>query len=216
MLARSMTDLLPRTPSKTCSSILTRMTNVPRVRTVPAGRAERIVKVQKEAIRQQREKSQRMLFIALPPSVFSCSLPPSSPVICSPFSSVVSSSSSVTCSFEVVSVPWMTAAFQGAGEARLNELPPFVDATATLSVHCLATFATIPSSRVAWKHLPTTVLSPVPSTEPTRVFSTSTKSTCFALRSNSAAHGHAGPCLPHLRSVGAFLRCPDQDRACAV
>jgi Lon-like ATP-dependent protease len=37
---------------------------VPRVRTVPSGRAERIVKVQKEAIRQQREKSQKMLFIA--------------------------------------------------------------------------------------------------------------------------------------------------------
>jgi len=38
--------------------------NVPRVRTVPSGRADRIVKVQKEAIRQQREKSQKMLFIA--------------------------------------------------------------------------------------------------------------------------------------------------------
>ena len=65
MLARSMTDLLPR---DALEDVLVYPNeddeNVPRVRTVPAGRAERIVKVQKEAIRQQREKSQKMLFIA--------------------------------------------------------------------------------------------------------------------------------------------------------
>ena len=62
MLARSMTDLLPR---DALEDVLVYPNeddeNVPRVRTVPAGRAERIVKVQKEAVRQQREKSQRML-----------------------------------------------------------------------------------------------------------------------------------------------------------
>ena len=65
MLARSMTDLLPK---DALEDVLVYPNeddeNVPRVRTVPAGRAERIVKVQKEAVRQQREKSQRMLFIA--------------------------------------------------------------------------------------------------------------------------------------------------------
>jgi Lon-like ATP-dependent protease len=65
MLAKSMTDLLPK---DALEDVLVYPNeddeNVPRVRTVPAGRAERIVKVQKEAIRQQREKSQRMLFIA--------------------------------------------------------------------------------------------------------------------------------------------------------
>ena len=65
MLARSMTDLLPR---DALEDVLVYPNeddeNVPRVRTVPSGRAERIVKVQKEAIRQQREKSQKMLFIA--------------------------------------------------------------------------------------------------------------------------------------------------------
>ena len=65
MLAKSMTDLLPK---EALEDVLVYPNeddeNVPRVRTVPAGRADRIVKVQKEAIRQQREKSQRMLFIA--------------------------------------------------------------------------------------------------------------------------------------------------------
>ena len=65
MLARSMTDLLPK---DALEDVLVYPNeddeNVPRVRTVPSGRAERIVKVQKEAIRQQREKSQKMLFIA--------------------------------------------------------------------------------------------------------------------------------------------------------
>ena len=65
MLARSMTDLLPR---DALEDVLVYPNeedeNVPRVRTVPSGRADRIVKVQKEAIRQQREKSQKMLFIA--------------------------------------------------------------------------------------------------------------------------------------------------------
>jgi Lon-like ATP-dependent protease len=60
-----MTDLLPR---DALEDVLVYPNeddeNVPRVRTVPSGRAERIVKVQKEAIRQQREKSQKMLFIA--------------------------------------------------------------------------------------------------------------------------------------------------------
>ena len=65
MLARSMTDLLPRDAME---DVLVYPNeddeNEPRVRTVPAGRGDRIVKIQKEAIRIQREKSQKVLLIA--------------------------------------------------------------------------------------------------------------------------------------------------------
>ena len=65
MLARSMTDLLPR---DVLEDVLVYPNeddeNEPRVRCVPASRGDRIVKMQKEAIRQQRERSQKMLLIA--------------------------------------------------------------------------------------------------------------------------------------------------------
>jgi len=65
MLARSMTDLLPRDAME---DVLVYPNegdeNEPRVRTVPAGRGDRIVKIQKEAIRIQREKSQKVLLVA--------------------------------------------------------------------------------------------------------------------------------------------------------
>ena len=64
MLARSMTELLPK---DTLADVLCYPNeddeNEPRVRTVPAGRGDRIVKAQKEAIRIQKEKSQKMLMI---------------------------------------------------------------------------------------------------------------------------------------------------------
>ena len=64
MLARSMTELLPQDKLE---DILCYPNdddeNEPRVRTVPAGRGDRIVKSQKEVIRIQREKSQKMLMI---------------------------------------------------------------------------------------------------------------------------------------------------------
>ena len=64
MLARSMTELLPQDKLE---DILCYPNdddeNEPRVRTVPAGRGDRIVKSQKEAVRIQREKSQKMLMI---------------------------------------------------------------------------------------------------------------------------------------------------------
>ena len=64
MLARSMTELIPQDKLE---DILCYPNaddeNEPRVRTVPAGRGDRIVKSQKEAIRIQKEKSQKMLMI---------------------------------------------------------------------------------------------------------------------------------------------------------
>jgi len=65
MLARSMTDLLP---ADSLEDILIYPNeedeNEPRVRSVPAGRGDRIIKVQKEAIRQQKAKSQKVLLLA--------------------------------------------------------------------------------------------------------------------------------------------------------
>jgi len=65
MLARSMTNLLPR---DALEDVLVYPNeddeNEPRVRCVPASRGERIVKMQKEAVKQQRERSQKMLLIA--------------------------------------------------------------------------------------------------------------------------------------------------------
>ena len=65
MLARSMTDLLPQ---DALEDVLVYPNeddeNEPRVRSVPAGRGDRIVKLQKESMRTQRERSQKMLLIA--------------------------------------------------------------------------------------------------------------------------------------------------------
>lgn len=65
MLARSMTDLLPK---DSLEDLLVYPNeddeNEPRVRSVPAGRGDRIVKLQKESLRTQRERSQKMLLIA--------------------------------------------------------------------------------------------------------------------------------------------------------
>ena len=65
MLARSMTDLLPK---DALEDVLVYPNeddeNEPRVRSVPAGRGDRIVKLQKESTRTQRERSQKMLLIA--------------------------------------------------------------------------------------------------------------------------------------------------------
>ena len=66
MLARSMTGLLPSDELEdTLCYPNDDDDNEPRVRTVPAGRGDRIVKTQREQIRIQREKHQRTLLIAV-------------------------------------------------------------------------------------------------------------------------------------------------------
>jgi Lon-like ATP-dependent protease len=66
MLARSMTELLPSDELEdTLCYPNDDDDNEPRVRTVPAGRGDRIVKTQREQIRIQREKHQRTLLIAV-------------------------------------------------------------------------------------------------------------------------------------------------------
>ena len=135
MLARSMTDLLPR---DALEDVLVYPNeddeNVPRVRTVPAGRAERIVKVQKEAIRQQREKSQRMLFIAFAAIGFLLLI------------AALQTGDLFTLLFGgfllVFGYMFIRSRLGAVDNSRIpkvlvkhdsSELPPFVDATATLS-----------------------------------------------------------------------------------
>ena len=135
MLARSMTDLLPK---EDLEDVLVYPNeddeNVPRVRTVPAGRAERIVKVQKQAIREQKEKSQRMLFIAFAAIGFLI------------FIAAIQSGDLFTLLFGgfllVFGYMFIRSRLGAADDSRipkvlvkhdLNELPPFIDATATLS-----------------------------------------------------------------------------------
>ncbi len=67
MLARSMTEFLPK---EQMEDILvyrnTEDENEPKVRTVPAGRGDRIIKERKAAIRQQRERTNKtLLFIVI-------------------------------------------------------------------------------------------------------------------------------------------------------
>lgn len=63
MLARAMTELLPNDPLEDILCYRNEDDeNEPRVRTVPAGRGDRIVKAQREQLRQMREKTNRTLF----------------------------------------------------------------------------------------------------------------------------------------------------------
>jgi len=135
MLARSMTDLLPR---DVLEDVLVYPNeddeNEPRVRCVPASRGERIVKMQKEAIKQQRERSQKMLLIAFAAIGFLLVI------------ATLQSGDIITLLFGgfllMFGYMFIRGRLGASDEGRIpkvlvkhdpNELPPFVDATATLS-----------------------------------------------------------------------------------
>ena len=135
MLARSMTDLLPR---DVLEDVLVYPNeddeNEPRVRCVPAARGDRIVKMQKEAIRQQRERSQKMLLIAFAAIGFLLII------------ATLQSGDIITLLFGgfllMFGYMFIRGRLGASDESRIpkvlvkhdpNELPPFVDATATLS-----------------------------------------------------------------------------------
>jgi Lon-like ATP-dependent protease len=66
MLARAITELLPQGQLEDTMTYPNEDDdNEPKVRTVPAGRADRIVRTQREMARAQREKSQRTLLIGV-------------------------------------------------------------------------------------------------------------------------------------------------------
>ena len=135
MLERSMTELLPK---DTLADVLCYPNeddeNEPRVRTVPAGRGDRIVKAQKEAIRIQKEKSQKMLMIGFVAIAFLLAVV------------ALQSGDILTLLFGMLLLMFgymfLRSRMGGADEARIpkvlvkhdtSDLPPFVDATATLS-----------------------------------------------------------------------------------
>jgi Lon-like ATP-dependent protease len=135
MLARSMTELLPK---DTLADVLCYPNeedeNEPRVRTVPAGRGDRIVKAQKEAIKIQKEKSQKMLMIGFVAIAFLLAVV------------ALQSGDILTLLFGMLLLMFgymfLRSRMGGADEARIpkvlvkhdtSDLPPFVDATATLS-----------------------------------------------------------------------------------
>ena len=135
MLARSMTDLLPR---DVLEDILIYPNeddeNEPRVRCVPASRGERIVKMQKEAIKQQRDRSQKMLLIAFAAIGFLLVI------------ATLQSGDIITLLFGgfllMFGYMFIRGRLGASDESRIpkvlvkhdpKELPPFVDATATLS-----------------------------------------------------------------------------------
>lgn len=135
MLAKSMTELLPR---DVLEDVLIYPNeedeNEPRVRCVPASRGERIVKLQREAIRQQRERSQKMLLIAFAAIGFLLVI------------ATLQTGDIITLLFGgfllMFGYMFIRGRLGASDESRIpkllvkhdaNEMPPFVDATATLS-----------------------------------------------------------------------------------
>ena len=146
MLARSMTELLPQDKLE---DILCYPNdddeNEPRVRTVPAGRGDRIVKSQKEAVRIQREKSQKMLMIGFVAIAFLLAVV------------AIQSGDILTLLFGMLLLMFgymfLRSRMGGADEARIPKVlvkhqgqdpPPFVDATGTLSGSLLGRCKTRP------------------------------------------------------------------------
>ena len=135
MLARSMTDLLPK---DALEDLLVYPNeddeNEPRVRSVPAGRGDRIVKLQKESMRTQRERSQKMLLIAFAAVGFLILI------------ATLQSGDIITLLFGgfllMFGYMFIRGRLSSGDESRIpkvlvkhesSELPPFVEATATLS-----------------------------------------------------------------------------------
>lgn len=135
MLARSMTELLPL---ENLEDILCYPNdddeNEPRVRTVPAGRGDRIVRSQREAIRIQKEKNQKMLLIGFVAIAFLLAVV------------ALQSGDILTLLFGMLLLMFgymfLRSRMGGADEGRIPKVlvkhdssdpPPFIDATGTLS-----------------------------------------------------------------------------------
>jgi ATP-dependent Lon protease len=135
MLARSITELLPMDKLEDVLCYPNEDDeNEPRVRTVPAGRGDRIVKAQKEAIRIQKEKNQKMLMIGFVAIAFLLAIV------------AIQSGDILTLLFGMLLLMFgymfLRSRMGGADEGRIPKVlvkresgdkPPFVDATGTLS-----------------------------------------------------------------------------------
>ena len=135
MLARSMTDLLA---NDALEDILCYPNeddeNEPRIRTVPAGRGDRIVKAQREAIKIQKEKNQKMLMIGFIAIAFLLAIV------------AIQSGDILTLLFGMLLLMFgymfLRSRMGGADEGRIPKVlvkrdssdpPSFIDATGTLS-----------------------------------------------------------------------------------
>ncbi|MCH1423367.1 MAG: ATP-dependent protease LonB [Candidatus Poseidoniaceae archaeon] len=135
MLARSMTDLLPKDALEDMLVYPNEDDeNEPRVRSVPAGRGDRIVKLQKESMRTQRERTQKMLLIAFGAVGFLLVI------------ATIQSGDILTLLFGgfllMFGYMFIRGRLGSSDESRIPKvlvkhdskaMPPFVDATATLS-----------------------------------------------------------------------------------
>ncbi|HIF46368.1 MAG TPA: ATP-dependent protease LonB [Candidatus Poseidoniales archaeon] len=135
MLARSITELLPMDKLEDVLCYPNEDDeNEPRVRTVPAGRGDRIVKAQKEAIRIQKEKNQKMLMIGFVAIAFLLAIV------------AIQSGDILTLLFGMLLLMFgymfLRSRMGGADEGRIpkvlvkresSDKPPFIDATGTLS-----------------------------------------------------------------------------------
>jgi len=135
MLARSMTEMLPQDRLEDVLCYPNEDDeNEPRVRTVPSGRGDRIVKLQRETIRIHKEKNQRMLLIAFGAIAFLLA------VVTIPSGNV----------FELIfgmlllmfAYMFIRSRLGSSDESRIPKVivkhtpedpPPFIDATATLA-----------------------------------------------------------------------------------
>ena len=177
MLARSMTDLLPK---DALEDLLVYPNeddeNEPRVRSVPAGRGDRIVKLQKESMRTQRERSQKMLLIAFAAVGFLLLI------------ATLQSGDIITLLFGGFLLMFGYMFIRGRLSSGVKvELQRSWSSMKVLRYHrlsmqlrhfldpCLAMCVTTRSNLVAWKHQPTTELNRERFTELTRVCFTSTK-----------------------------------------
>lgn len=135
MLARAMTELLP---PDDLEDILCYPNdddeNEPRIRTTPAGRADRIVKTQREQIRMQREKTNRTLLIAVVLIGFILAV------------AAIQSGQIITLIFGMLLLGFgymfIRSRLTSGDEGRIPKVlvkrthdapPPFIDATATLA-----------------------------------------------------------------------------------
>ena len=134
MLAKAMTELLPEDELE---DIMTYPNedddNEPRVRTVPAGRASRIIKTQRDHLRAAREKQQRTLLIGTVAVAF----------ILAVFAIQSGDILSLIWGFLLITIAYMFISnrLRSGDEDSLpkvivkreaDDLPPFVDATGTL------------------------------------------------------------------------------------
>ena len=180
MLARAMTELMPDdTLEDTLCYPNEEDENEPRVRTVPAGRGDRIVKERRAQLRMAREKTNKtLLFITGFIAAILVWV-------------TIMTGDILTLLFGLLILGFgfmfLRSRLTAGDDSRIpkllvkherDDVPPFVDATGNLA--CLAMFATIHFNQEGWRLLHMTELRQEQFTRPMVAFCLLTKSTYFA------------------------------------